>query len=421
MKIKKIFTSVIAGASLLAIVGAASAATTYTTGTGTPTMPTSDLNVYGASAEFNFFKTEFGDYLTAAGCTLGSSLASSDGKHFVQQANCGGTTVNWRVSSKASYDGPLAVDGNTTNPSRDITCEASNGPTYRSMLSIDGTMGCQPVTIGASDVQVGDFVQQSNGALYGPYGGTATTRNFLANPFVLSANTTDYCRPLAIPFAFFVNNTVTKSDTTILDNISTAEAKMIFSGVIKNWADLQAVAMTSQPVNVCYRHAGSGTHATLDAFMKPSTLLKNAVTGGTSAHYYFNDGSSDMMRCVNGGTYNGVTWSGAGAVGYADADQAIGSGSSYPVTSRLTLDGNTPTTANVDDYTYPFATIQNLYANTTVAGTNVMQDLCTFASQPSKITLVNPNWSASCNMKHIKNTNFGNFLTNTNYHNANCN
>ncbi len=49
MKIKKIFTSVIVGASLLAFVGAASAATTYTTGTGSPSMPTGDLNVYGAS------------------------------------------------------------------------------------------------------------------------------------------------------------------------------------------------------------------------------------------------------------------------------------------------------------------------------------------------------------------------------------
>jgi hypothetical protein len=143
-------------------------------------------------------------------------------------------------------------------------------------------------------------------------------------------------------------------------------------------------------------------------------MLTNAVTGGTGAHYYFNDGSSDLMRCVNG---NG-TWTGTGAIGYADADQALGS---FPNTVRLSLDGVTPLTANVDDYTWPFTTIQNLYANTTVSATPIMQDLCTYASQPSRITAVNPNWSASCNMKHTKTSNFGGFVVNTNYHNANCN
>lgn len=415
MKIKKIFTSVIAGACLLALAGAASAATTYSTGTGTPVMPTTDLNIYGASAQFTFFKSEIPNYLTLAGCTLGASNVSTDGKHFVQQATCGANTVNWRVSSKASYDGPLSVDGNTTNPARDTTCEVSNGPTYRPMLNIDGSKTCQPVTVGASDVQVGDFVQKSSGALLGPLGGAATTRNFLTNPFVLTSSTNAYCRPLAIPFAFFANTSVKLADgTTPISNITTAEARMIFQGVIKNWADLQAVSMFSQPVNVCYRHAGSGTHASMDAFMRPSTMLQTAVTGGTGAHYYFNDGSSDLMRCVNGSG----AWSGTGAIGYADADQSLGS---YTNTVRLTLDGNQPLTANVDDYTWPFATIQNMYANTTVSATPIMQDLCTYASQPSKITLVNPNWSASCNMKHIKNSNFGGFIVNTNYHNANCN
>lgn len=419
MKIKKIFTSVIVGASLLAFVGAASAATTYTTGTGSPSMPTGDLNVYGASAEFLVFKGQFPIYLTAAGCTLGTALSSTDGKHFVQQALCGTNTVNFRVSSKASYDGPLAADGNSTNPARDSSCDAS-GYNYRSMLNADGTMSCQPITIGASDVMVGDFVQKSNGQLYGPFNGGATSRNFAANPFVLSANTKDYCRPLAIPFAFFVNNSVTLASGPTITNITSAEAKMVFSGIIKDWSDLQSQSMTSQPVTVCYRHAGSGTHATMDSFMRPSTMLVNAVTGGTSAHYYFNDGSSDMMRCVNGATFNGVTWSGVGAIGYSDADQVVGSGT-YADSSRLSLDGTAPSTASVDDYSYPFATIENMYASNANAGTNTLIDLCTFASQPSVITAVNPFWSASCNSKHIKNSNFGNFVVNTNYHNTNCN
>jgi ABC-type phosphate transport system substrate-binding protein len=417
MKIKNIFTSVIVGASLLAFAGAASAATTYATGTGTPTMPTSDLNIYGASAQFTFFKSEIPHFLTAAGCTLVATNTSADGKHFVQQATCGSNTVNWRVSSKASYDGPLAADGNSTNPSRDTTCETSNGPTYRPMLSVgSSTLTCQPVSVGASDVQVGDFVQKSNGALLGPLGGTATVRNFQTNPFVLSANTTAYCRPLAIPFSFFANKSVTLADgTTPISNISTAEARMIFQGIIKNWSDLQAVSMFSQPVNVCYRHAGSGTHATMDAFMRPSGMLTTAVTGGTGAHYYFNDGASDELRCVNGSG----TWSGTGAIGYADSDITLGT--TFPNTVRIQLDGIDPTTDHMDDYSWAFATIQNMYADTTVSATDIMKDLCTYASQPSTITTVNPNWAASCNMKHIKNSNFSGFVVNTNYHNANCN
>ena len=426
MKIKNIITSVIAGASLLASVGAASAATVYSNGTGNPTMPTSDINIYGASAQFTFWKAEFPLYLQAAGCTLGISGTTSDGKHFIQQANCGGNTLNFRVSSKASYDGPLAVDFNTTNPFRDTTCSAS-GANYRPMIdpstcsggtcAIPTSSNCYPVTVGASDVLVQDFQQFSSGALLGPLGGAATTRNFANSPITLSANTVDYCRPEAIPFAFFVNSSVMTSPTGTLTNLSSAELKMIFTGVAKDWSDLQAETMVAGPITVCLRHAGSGTHATMDAFVRPQTLLKLAQ-GSASVpgyHVFFNDGSSDEMRCINGSG----TWSGTGAIGYADADQVLGT--TYPNTARISLDGITPVRALTDDYTYGFTTVQNMYTSTTNAADNIYLDLCTYASQPSTITAVNPNWSASCNMKHIRNSNFSNFVVNSAYHNSNCN
>jgi hypothetical protein len=431
MKIKNIITSFIAGASLLAFVGAASAATVYSNGTGNPTTPTSDINIYGASAQYTFWKTEFPLYLQAAGCTLGMSGTTTDGKHFIQQATCGGNLLNFRVSSKASYDGPLAVDFNTTNPSRDTSCVSGGfgGANTRPMIDPSTCSGgtcaipvasattCVPVTLGASDVQVQDFVQFSSGALLGPNGGAFTVRNFANNPITLSANTVDYCRPEAIPFEFYVNSSVVTSPSVTLTNISSAEAKMLFSGIITDWSQLQSTAMVAQPVTLCLRHAGSGTHATMDAFMRPQTLVKSAQGTTTSTGYkiFFNDGASDLMRCVNG--ISG-TWSGAGAIGYADADQSL---SSYPNTARITYDNILPITANVDDYTHSFVSIQNLYASTTTAANNVFIDLCTYASQPSTITAVNPNWSASCHMKHIKNSNFGNFLTNAAYLNSNCN
>jgi ABC-type phosphate transport system substrate-binding protein len=209
-----------------------------------------------------------------------------------------------------------------------------------------------------------------------------------------------------------VNKSVTTTGGTTITNLSTAELKMIFAGVIKDWSQLQSAAMTPQPVAVCLRHAGSGTHATMDAFMRPQTVLKTQLTG--TYNVYFNDGSSDLMRCVNGSG----SWSGTGAIGYADSDQAL---TSYPNTSRITIDNVQPTTANVDDYTHSFTSIQNLYASTANAANNTMIDLCTYASQPSTITAVNPNWSASCNMKHIKNSNFSNWVDNPVYHNSNCN
>jgi hypothetical protein len=46
MKIKHILSSVVAGASLLTLVGSASAAIT------------GDINIYGASAQFNFWKAQ---------------------------------------------------------------------------------------------------------------------------------------------------------------------------------------------------------------------------------------------------------------------------------------------------------------------------------------------------------------------------
>jgi hypothetical protein len=431
MKIKNILTSVIAGASLLAFVGAASA-TTYSGGGAAPAMPTSDINIYGASAQFTFWKTEGPLYLQAAGCSLGTSGMSADSKHFIQQATCGTNTLNFRVSSKASYDGPLAVDSNTTHPSRDTVC-SSVGANYRPMLTLSDCSGgtcsnpsttdtsdCYPVTIGASDVQVGDFKQESHGLLKGPQGGAQTDRNFKSNPFVLSASTTNYCSPQAIPFSFFAHDDIVTAASTTITNITTSEAKMIFQGLIKNWSDLQAQSMNSKALSICLRHAGSGTHATMDAFMGTVKLPTIAVPAGTS-RIYFNDGSSDLLKCVDGVG----TWTGSGAIGYADSDTGI-SGSH---TGRLTIDGVAPTTTNVDDWSHAFTAIQRLYVSTTNAANPVYQDLCTYAGRPTTIAAVNPNWSATCNMKRIKDSLFGNFKVNTTnnttypfsgYHNNNC-
>jgi len=52
------------------------------------------------------------------------------GKHYIAiGTGCNGVnndTINFRVSSKASYDGILAVTNNTTDSNRDTTCGTGN-------------------------------------------------------------------------------------------------------------------------------------------------------------------------------------------------------------------------------------------------------------------------------------------------------
>src|SRR5208337_1334204 len=184
MKNKAILTSLIAGVCCLALAGTVSAATCFTTGVnGTPSAPTKDINIYGASAQQVFWTTEAPNYLQAAGCIPGDGSAAnaanwaansatdaaSNPSHFVVRALCGpghATLVNFRVSSKASYDGPVAVDDSPTVYG-DTACGA---PTA-------ARGDCAVVNWGASDVAVGDFQQASYGT---------PPRNFVANPVTLN-------------------------------------------------------------------------------------------------------------------------------------------------------------------------------------------------------------------------------------------
>ncbi len=162
MNIKKIFASIVAGASMLALVGTASAAIT------------GDINVYGASAQFNFWKAQAPVYMAAQGCT-GIKSATKDSKNAITQGTCGGVVRNFRSSAKASYDGPLAIQGNTTNPNRTTECASASQRKMVDEASCGAwgtgtctTTKCVTVTGGASDVQVASFNQESHGKIFGP-------------------------------------------------------------------------------------------------------------------------------------------------------------------------------------------------------------------------------------------------------------
>jgi hypothetical protein len=108
-------------------------------------------------------------------------------------------------------------------------------------------------------------------------------------------------------------------------------AVMIFSGNAFNWNDF-GNAYPSKAIEACLRHAGSGTHATLDYAVMRGIDWGWALPTVQSLPpnqpiFYFNDGSTDMMKCVNGEGVpphapNFPTGTNTlGRIGYADADQ----------------------------------------------------------------------------------------------------
>lgn len=386
MKLRKILGTIVASLSLFAIAGTASAAIT------------SDINVYGASAQFIMWRDNAAAYMTSQGCTavqsaqLGSGTPwKADGKNAITRGTCGGVTRYFRTSAKASYDGILAIQGNTTNPFRVTECASA---TQRKMIDpatcdfgtgqCVGATTCVTVTVGASDVPVECFTQESHGNLQGPLGGTYTDRNFKTNPIKWTG--AEPCKPLAVPFAYFVNNSVKKLGATI-SNITKDNAEMIFSSQIIDWSDMvdsDGTSYDALPIAVCLRHAGSGTHASIDSYLNsPLIILQDSAS---AYKYYFNDGSSDEMKCVNGSG----GWTGTGAIGYADADQVLGT--TYPVTTRIALNGVTPSANTIAMGNYNFYGLQQLY------GVAAADPLCTFAKNPANIT--NPLWVAKCKMNY---------------------
>jgi ABC-type phosphate transport system substrate-binding protein len=410
VKIKKFVTSIVAGAALLVFAGAASAATPcYQTGNDTtPTQPAEDVNIYGASAQFTFWSTEFKNYLAAAGCTPANvswaqseawSPVNTNANQYIVQANCGGTTVNFRVASKASYDGPAAVDnqnyiyadkacfnvgqGLNTRPMLDINVPGCAFGQLNCAAPVASATTCKPITWGASDVAVVDFKQVSS-----PSG-----RNFILNPLTMQNGTTDFCNAATISFAFFVNSTVTSSSTgTTIDNISPIEARMIYSGQMTNWNQLVSTpSMTTLPIVACARHAGSGTQATADFMIaRPAAIF---VTG--IGNLRFNESTSNMVTCVNANN---------GAIGYLDADRVPLASTRGP----LKLNGVMPLDVNLNNATYTFATPMHSYVTPVDAAKNLYKDMCTYVGRPSKIT--NPYWTASCQMSYLPKT-FGTLAT----------
>jgi hypothetical protein len=385
---KKMLIGSVAGASLLALVGAADAEV--------------NVNIYGASAQYEFWNAAAAPFMiNGLGCS-NVERATNSAKNGITRGDCvlvagqPAERVHIRYSSKASFDGISAILG--VDPTNSDNCSttgftdayrqmADEGNTTFAALPGNGTVNgtkCVDVTLGSSDVAAQTFRQSSIGNLNGHNGGGRVTRSSgsfwtsvqkedLANPALY----TPY-QPVVVPFAFFAHT------TTPVSNLSRMQAVALFSGRIGNWNEFDP-DYASQGVSILMRHAGSGTHATLDAAVMrfdDNLVQTQPLVNNTNPVRWFYEGSSDMRNAIN---------TLPGSIGYMDADASL---SAHPNIKMLSLEGEMPTREGIAYGRYPFWSAQWLYEDrnepTYATGHPVIQSLMDWASVAANLTTYVP-------------------------------
>lgn len=105
------------------------------------------------------------------------------------------------------------------------------------------------------------------------------------------------------------------------------------------------------PITRCMRHAGSGTHATLDLAVMGEGVSPYGFSTGDQAYHYRS--SSDLTKCV--GAFDG-------GVGYADADKLLGKGGGdYGKVHYVNYNGHAALRRNVAFCEYTFWSAQHTY------------------------------------------------------------
>lgn len=414
---KKALKTMVAAAAVLSSAAIAQAATV-------------DINIYGASAQYLFWNTAATNFLTAKGCTSITKAEDSSKKHGITSGKaCSGFSGNdviIRYSSKASYESVRSLKG-TTNPD---SCPNAYQRKMADSVTAPNTLTCQTITLGASDVSGEAFVQESHGQKFGPLGG-GLVDNVLTGEN--ASGLTSY-NPLVVPFGFFVNNAVTAKKCTTaagamageycssdadcggtagscgapstIDNITRLQAVNIFAGYATNWADFGGY-FTAQPIVACLRHAGSGTAAALDFSVIRGNGWGNVLaTYESPAAIWFNEGSTDMIKCVNGNSTATPTGSAIGAIGYADADQAIGAAGTSQNVKAVKYNGHFGTRYSIRNGAYDFWTTQWVYedaARTSTAQRPVVDALIAYASDPANVPATKAKyWATKDEMKFFK-------------------
>jgi ABC-type phosphate transport system substrate-binding protein len=420
-----------------------------------------DINLYGSSAQYPYWATQAQDYLSKLGCTgfqnqvgttatgVSTGLPSGVSCFALQGTGCTSSltngTVNFRYCSNSSVTGIQAVAGSNGDVD-------SCGSAYkRMMINPDGsqTVACQTVLGGVSDVSGEAFTQSSNGNKLGPLGGAVVTPSY-AGISTSALGLTAY-NTVVTPFAFYVNKQVTathctgglvgnlcasnadcnsqanlptpdgvcNTTPTTINNLSRTEAVLLFSGQVADWSYLGQY-YSAQPVTLCYRHAGSGTHATLQYAVMNKTwggALPTAQSTATAPYIWFNNATGDEENCINGDTTSSTTGSAIAAVGYADANIPFGAvppagvgvaGKSQNIV-QVKYQGFYPTRSHVRNGEYEFYAVSFLYLNNGAnsSSTNLLTNLITYAQNPANVptSLVNY-WPSLSEMWFVKANDF---------------
>jgi len=421
---KKALRTMVAAAAVLSTAAIAQAATV-------------EINIYGASAQYLYWNDAADDFLLSKGCSNVVQAQDSTKKHGITSGKaCSGFSGNdviIRYSAKASYESVRSLKG-TTNPD---SCPNAFQRKMADSVTAPNTLTCKTITLGASDVAGESFVQESHGQKFGPLGGGYVDIVLTGED---ASGLASY-NPLVVPFGFFVNNAVTakKCVTTApnagelcytdadcggaanscgapstIDNITRLQAAQIFGGLVSDWSDFGAY-YTAQPIVACFRHAGSGTAAAFDwSVMRGNgwgTLLAQYETPGM---FWFNEGATDLIKCVNGNSTATPTGSLIGAIGYADADQAVGVAGTSQNVKLVKYNGVTPSRYALRNGAYDFWTTQWVYedtARTSAAQRPVVDALIAFASDPAKVPATKAKyWATKDEMKFFKSTD-GEFIT----------
>lgn len=321
---KKVLKAAAIGASVLALAGTASAAEL-------------NMNIYGASAQGTFWNDYAEVFLTkpvangGMGCASAVKGYNDSGKKLgmtvgINCAGNGGDNINIRYTSNKSVEGPRAVM--KLDPQDNDTCITGN-PTNDNLRKqatwLGGTSfgnACQVVHVGSSDVASESFIQESHGAKNGNFD-TTQYDEVLAGQVIPGAAEIGTARqPIVVPFSFFANTSLA------VDHINRQQALLLFSGNVWNWNQF-GPGYPNKKVALCMRHAGSGTHSTLDmTIMRGDRSLvtqtaRNVPAPVKTAGVMFHESSGNMIDCIqqNGG-YSTAT---VGAIGYADADAIVAS------------------------------------------------------------------------------------------------
>lgn len=425
---KSIKQSLVVAAGVLSVAGIAQAATI-------------DVNLYGASAEATLWSALSAPFLQAAapagpGCatvTVKNSGGSAGG--IATGTGCNGAandTINFRYTGKNSIDGILSVKGQV-DPN--VTTGCTNATDRKLFGSTASTAPdtCLPIDLGASDVSGDAFVQRTYGQLKGPL--AAATDPYVTRSYTgISTTGLNSYRPVVVPFAFFVDNSVSVSKcsggahdgnlcttataatdcgagisclSASLDNVTREMAVNIFSGNAMFWSDFGAsytvtgkTPAVNDNITACFRAAGSGTHATLDAAVMNKSwgapLLQNQT-----AYAFFNDSTGDLMNCLGART---------GSIGYADADATA------PTTVHVVKYNGVPARRNtIRNGNYDFWSAQWLFESAAAAGNaakhNLITQLNSFASNSANLSAATlptkyPFWATAGEMVYGKPTDF---------------